>query len=87
MEYGQLFQNININGKLIGETGIYREIIFLKYLCTGLPYKEITEKIYLGSRTTGGYRDDLFQKLNKKTRIGLVMYALKNGTSEYNILP
>jgi DNA-binding NarL/FixJ family response regulator len=56
-----------------------REITFLKYVCTELTYKEIADKMFLSPRTIDGYRDDLFQKLNIKTRVGLVMFALKNG--------
>jgi len=35
--------------------------------------------MYLSPRTIDGYRDALFEKLNVKTRVGLVMYAIKNG--------
>lgn len=56
-----------------------REIQFLKLTCTELTYKEIADKMFLSPRTIDGYRDDLFQKLNIKTRVGLVMYAIKNG--------
>jgi DNA-binding CsgD family transcriptional regulator len=55
------------------------EITFLKWVCTELTYKEIADKMFLSPRTIDGYRDDLFQKLNLKTRVGLVMYAIKNG--------
>ena len=56
-----------------------REINFLKLVCTELTYKEIAGKMFLSPRTIDGYRDDLFQKLYLKTRVGLVMYAIKNG--------
>ena len=56
-----------------------REVHFLKLVCTEFTYKEIAEKMFLSPRTIDGYRDDLFQKLNAKTRVGLVMYAIKNG--------
>ena len=56
-----------------------REILFLKHACTELTYKEIAEKMFLSPRTIDGYRDDLFQKLNIKTRVGLAVYAIKNG--------
>ena len=56
-----------------------REITFLKLVCTELTYKEIAGKMFLSPRTIDGYRDDLFQKLYLKTRVGLVMYAIKNG--------
>jgi two-component system, NarL family, invasion response regulator UvrY len=56
-----------------------REIEFLKLACTEMTYKEIAEKMFLSPRTIDGYRDALFEKLNIKTRVGLVMYAIKNG--------
>lgn len=55
------------------------EIAFLKLVCTELTYKEIANKMFLSPRTIDGYRDDLFQKLGVKTRVGLAMYAIKNG--------
>ena len=56
-----------------------REIDFLKYACTEMTYKEIADKMFLSPRTIDGYRDALFEKLEIKTRVGLVMYAIKNG--------
>ena len=56
-----------------------REVLFLKHACTELTYKEIAEKMFLSPRTIDGYRDDLFQKLSIKTRVGLAVYAIKNG--------
>lgn len=56
-----------------------KEITFLKLVCTEMTYKEIADKMFVSPRTVDGYRDDMFQKLNAKTRVGLVMYAIKNG--------
>ena len=56
-----------------------RETDFLKYICTELTYKEIADKMSLSPRTIDGYRDALFEKLHVKTRVGLVMYAIKYG--------
>jgi DNA-binding NarL/FixJ family response regulator len=56
-----------------------REIEFLKLVCTELTYKEIAEKMFLSVRTIDGFRDALFEKLNVKSRVGLVIYAIKNG--------
>jgi DNA-binding NarL/FixJ family response regulator len=56
-----------------------RELEFLKLVCSELTYKEIADKMFLSPRTIDGYRDALFEKLNVKTRVGLVMYAIKNG--------
>lgn len=56
-----------------------REIEFLKLACTEMTYKEIADKMILSPRTIDGYRDSLFEKLDIKTRTGLVIYAIKNG--------
>jgi DNA-binding NarL/FixJ family response regulator len=56
-----------------------REIEFLKYACTELTYKEIADKMFLSVRTVEGYRDSLCEKLGLKTRVGLAMYAIRNG--------
>ena len=56
-----------------------KEISFLKLAATELTYKEIAEQMHLSPRTIDGYRDDLFEKLNVKSRVGLVLFAIKNG--------
>jgi two-component system invasion response regulator UvrY len=56
-----------------------REIEFLKYVCSELGYKEIADKMFVSPRTVDGYREALFDKLDVKTRVGLVIYAIKNG--------
>lgn len=56
-----------------------RETEFLQYAATEFTYKEIAEKMFCSPRTVEGYRDALFEKLSLKTRIGLVVYAIKHG--------
>ena len=56
-----------------------REIEFLKLVCSEMTYKEVAEKMCLSPRTIDGYRDALFEKLNLKSRVGLVLYAIRNG--------
>lgn len=56
-----------------------KEIEFLQYAATELTYKEIGEKLYCSPRTVEGYRDALFEKLDLRTRIGLVVYGIRNG--------
>ena len=56
-----------------------REKEFLQYAATELTYKEIGEKMFCSPRTVESYRDALFEKLHLKTRVGLVVYAIKNG--------
>ena len=52
--------------------------------CTELTYKEIADKMFVSPRTIDGYRDALFEKLNIKTRVGLAIYAIKNGLVDIN---
>jgi len=54
------------------------EIKFIELASTEMTYKEIAEVMHLSPKTIDGYRQDLFQKLNIKNRVGLVMFALKN---------
>jgi DNA-binding NarL/FixJ family response regulator len=56
-----------------------RETEFLQYACTELTYREIAEKMFCSHRTVESYRDGLFEKLGLKTRVGLVVFAIKNG--------
>ncbi len=56
-----------------------RETEFLKLASTEMTYKEIAEKMNLSPRTIDGYRDALFEKLDVKSRVGLVLFAIKNG--------
>jgi DNA-binding NarL/FixJ family response regulator len=55
-----------------------REMDFLKLACTELTYKEIADRMYVSARTVDGYREQLFEKLGAKNRVGLVLYAIKN---------
>lgn len=56
-----------------------RELEFLKLASTEMTYKEIAKEMHLSPRTIDGYRDDLFEKLNIKNRVGLVLFAIKHG--------
>ncbi|HEX8334405.1 MAG TPA: response regulator transcription factor [Segetibacter sp.] len=55
-----------------------KEIEFLKLACTEKNYHEIANEMFLSHRTIDGYRNTLFKKLNVTTRVGLVMYAVRN---------
>lgn len=55
-----------------------REKEFLRWLCTDKSYKEIAAAMYLSPRTIDGYRDNLFEKLKVVSRVGLVIFAIRN---------
>jgi two-component system, NarL family, invasion response regulator UvrY len=56
-----------------------REIEFLGLICTDLTYKEIASRMSVSPRTVDGYRDNLFEKLNVKSRVSLALYAIRQG--------
>ncbi|WP_228458850.1 response regulator transcription factor [Chryseobacterium bernardetii] len=74
-----IFSNLN---KTDIETTIKisdREKEFLKYTVTELSYKEIADRMCCSPRTVESYRDQLCEKLDLKTRVGLAVFAIKNG--------
>ncbi len=54
-----------------------RESQFLKLACTDLNYKQIADIMCLSYKTIDGYREVLFDKFNVSSRVGMVLYALK----------
>ncbi len=56
-----------------------KHIEFLKLVCTDMTYKEIAEVMRMSVRTIDGYREELFAKLNVRSRIGLAIFAIKEG--------
>ncbi len=55
------------------------EIDFLKLASTDMTYKEIAQTMKLTPRHIDACRDNLFDKLEVKSRVGLAIYAVKNG--------
>lgn len=54
-----------------------RELAFLKLASSDLTYKQIADRMHLAERTIDGYREQLFQKLNVQSRVGMVLEALR----------
>lgn len=61
--------------KLLSE----QEITLMKLSSTEMTYKEIAIQMGLNPRTIDSIRDNLFEKLDIKSRVGLAMYAIKHG--------
>jgi len=55
-----------------------RELQFLKLACSEKTYQQIAREMFVSERTVDGYRESLCKKLNVGTRVGLVMFAIKN---------
>lgn len=81
---GRLFQLLHRREEVNSAELTDKEVQFLSYCCSELTYKEIAERMRLSPRTVEGYRDAICEKLNVKSRTGLVMYALRIGVAPYN---
>jgi DNA-binding NarL/FixJ family response regulator len=78
-----LVKSLNVQPVANGIKLNEREHEFLKFVGTELTYKEIADVMCVSVRTVDGYRDQLFDKLQVKSRVGLVMYAIKNKLIEF----
>jgi len=91
--HGHYYDQIVINSLMVWDTKVShpastiqkqlaelstRELTFLNYCCSELTYKEIADKMGVSQRTVDGYRESLFDKLNIKSRTGLVLFAVES---------
>ena len=56
-----------------------KEKEFIKMACSEFTYAEIAQRMNLSPKTIDGYRLSVFEKLGVKSRVGLAIYALRNG--------
>jgi two-component system, NarL family, invasion response regulator UvrY len=56
-----------------------RELEFINHACTELTYHQIADKMCCASRTVDGYREQVFYKMNVKSRVGIVVEAIRLG--------
>ena len=75
-----LFRNSNESKNTLQNAMLTeQELGFLKFVCSDLTYKEVAQKMGLNPRSVDNLRDQLFTKLDVKSRVGLAMVAIKNG--------
>lgn len=55
-----------------------REIEFIALCASELTYKEIADKMNIAPRSVENYRENIFEKLQIKSRVGLVLFAIKH---------
>jgi len=95
MQYGYYYTN-DTTGKLVNlfrksneSAGLLKtmlnemEIRFLRLACSELTYKEIASQMHLNPRAIDNLRDNLFNKLDVKSRVGLAMYSIKHGIQTF----
>jgi DNA-binding NarL/FixJ family response regulator len=82
-----VFLNEVVSGQLIRriQTGrdktaflTEKEICFIRLCVSEMTYKEIAAAMKIAPRSADNYRESLFEKLNVKSRVGLVLFAIKN---------
>lgn len=77
---GKLVHLINKTEQSLDEATLSeREVDFLKLCCTEKSYKEIAADMSITPRAVEALRCNLFEKLSTTSRVGLVLYAIKNG--------
>ncbi len=77
---GQLIKNLNPeqNSSPAASLGLNdREMEFIKWACSELTYQEIADKMCVSPRTVDGYREAVFQKMGVKSRVGMVIVAIR----------
>lgn len=56
-----------------------RQMTFLEWCCTELPYYDMATKMKLSTRTVDWYRDIMFEKFSLTNRTDLVLFCLRTG--------
>lgn len=75
-----LFRFNSASGSILDKNFLTEiEISFLQLSCSEMTYKEIAQEMKLNPRGVDNLRDNLFTKLEVKSRVGLAMYAIRHG--------
>jgi hypothetical protein len=72
------FNDENGNESSKNKTFSEKELRFLELACTDDTYVQIAEKMNVSRFTVDDYRNNLFDKCKVKSRVGLIVYAIKN---------
>jgi DNA-binding CsgD family transcriptional regulator len=56
-----------------------KEKTFLQLACSEMTYVEIAAVMHQSPKTIDGYRNQLFEKLDVKSRVGLARFAIRHG--------
>jgi len=59
-----------------------REVEVVKYISEGLSYKQIAEKLFISARTVETHKKNILKKLELKTTVDIVKYAILNGIAD-----
>ena len=78
-KFTEIIRDSNEQSDLLKKTILSEtEIKFLQLASTDLTYKAIADIMEMSPRKIDHFRDNLFAKLDVKSRVGLAMFAIKN---------
>jgi two-component system, NarL family, invasion response regulator UvrY len=78
--YSEWVKDILMNSKYESKANLTdEEIEFLRLICQQLTYKEMVPLLRITLKQIDKLRESMFKKLNVKCKVGLAMYAIKNG--------
>lgn len=60
-----------------------QELDFLELACSDMTYKEIALQMGMNPRTIDNMRDQLFTKLDVRSRVGLAILTMRNGLARF----
>lgn len=60
------------------KTIVGKELEFLQLACSERTYKEIADSMHVSERAVDAYREHLFTRFQIKSRVGLVLFALRH---------
>ncbi len=77
---GQLIKSLNpeLPPDPVAKLGLNdRELQFVRLSCSDLTYTEVADKMCVSPRTVDGYRESVFEKMNVRSRVGMVIEAIR----------
>ncbi len=78
-----LFRRSRENAVLLRSTLSEMEMRFLRLSCTEMTYKEIAAVMHINPRAVDNLRDNLFEKLDVHSRVGLAMFSIRHGIETF----
>ncbi len=79
------YRDCKCAGLLVGLTG--RELEVLKKMATGLSVKEIGAALFIHEKTVSAHKFNMMQKTGARSRIELVLAAVRSGVLQLEDLP
>jgi len=77
--FNSFTKNIKTDNEYHDDILTEREIDVIRLIAEGLSYKDIGEKLFISSRTVESHKKNIMKKLELKTTVDIVKYAILNG--------